>query len=269
MRLTDIIFSWISFWVIMSTNFLIAETQGITTHGLRGGWLHSDGLYKAALEIRLASGWKTYWRAPGESGFPPEFDFSGSRNLQNVEIIWPAPMLFGLQDMWYIGYSNYVVLPLLVQPADPQSLVELEVQASLGVCKDICIPVDLSFSGFLFPESRSPDPKIIAALANAPYSKSEASLTEVHCTFYTSGDAMKMDVRLKLPPTGNQEIIMLEYSRLGHWVSMQLPQRNGQYLSAQGFLHSDVGQPTGMRASNVNITIIGSNYTVDAGTCAP
>ena len=253
----------------MSANYLAAEAQGITAHSLRGGWLKSDGLYTAALEIRLAPGWKTYWRAPGEAGFPPQFDFSSSRNLQNVEIIWPAPMLFGPQDMWSIGYSDHVVLPLLVQPADPQSLVELEVQASLGICEDICIPVALSFSGFLSPESRSPDPKIIAALANAPYSKSEASLTAVSCTFSASGDAIKMDVKLSLPPAGNQEIVMLEYSRSGHWVSMQLPKRNGPNLSAQGFLHSDAGQPTGVQASEVNITIIGSNYAVDAGTCAP
>ena len=83
----------------MSANYLAAEAQGITAHSLRGGWLKSDGLYTAALEIRLAPGWKTYWRAPGEAGFPPQFDFSSSRNLENLEIIWPAPMLFGPQDI--------------------------------------------------------------------------------------------------------------------------------------------------------------------------
>ena len=149
MRLTHIIFSWLSFWVVVSANYLAAETQGITAHGLRSGWFKSDGQYMAALEIRLAPGWKTYWRAPGETGFPPQFDFSGSHNLQEVEIVWPAPMLFGPKDMWSIGYSDHVVLPLLVQPSDPQSLVSLNLQASLGICDDICIPMALSFSGFL------------------------------------------------------------------------------------------------------------------------
>jgi len=269
MRLTHIIFSWLSFSVVVSANYLAAETQGITAHGLRSGWFKSDGQYMAALEIRLAPGWKTYWRAPGETGFPPQFDFSGSHNLQEVEIVWPAPMLFGPKDMWSIGYSGHVVLPLLVQPSDPQSLVALNLQASLGICDDICIPMALSFSGFLSPESRAPDPKIIAAMANAPYSKNEADLTAVSCTFSASGDAIKLDVQLSLPPAGEQEIVMLEYSRSGHWVSMQLPKRNGPYLSAQGFLHSDAGRPTGVQASEVNITIVGSNYTVDAGTCPP
>ena len=31
---------------------------------------------RAGVEIRLAPGWKTYWRYPGDSGVPPRFDFS-------------------------------------------------------------------------------------------------------------------------------------------------------------------------------------------------
>src|SRR5690349_13049323 len=32
----------------------------------------------AGLEITLKSGWKTYWRSPGDAGFPPEIKFDGS-----------------------------------------------------------------------------------------------------------------------------------------------------------------------------------------------
>ena len=269
MRLTNGIFSWLSFWALLSAHSLAAETQGVIGHDLRSGWFKSAGQYTAALEIRLAPGWKTYWRAPGEAGFPPKFDFSGSHNLQDVQIIWPAPMLFGPQDMWSIGYSGHVVLPLIVHPSDPHGPVELKLQASLGICDDICIPAALSFSGHLLPDSRTPDPKIIAALANAPYSKIEADLRAVSCTFSPSDDAMEIDVQLSLPPTGGQEIVMLEYSREGHWVSMQLPKRSGQMLSAKGFLHSDAGRPIGVQRADVNITVIGSNYAVEAGTCAP
>ena len=37
---------------------------------------------RAGVEIRLDPGWKTYWRDPGDSGVPPTFDFSGSRERQ-------------------------------------------------------------------------------------------------------------------------------------------------------------------------------------------
>ncbi|MEM9757273.1 MAG: hypothetical protein AAF914_14825, partial [Pseudomonadota bacterium] len=35
------------------------------------GWRRDDGTHMAAVEIRMAPGWKTYWRAPGDGGIPP------------------------------------------------------------------------------------------------------------------------------------------------------------------------------------------------------
>ena len=34
------------------------------------------GPIRAGVEIRLKSGWHTYWRYPGDAGVPPRFDFS-------------------------------------------------------------------------------------------------------------------------------------------------------------------------------------------------
>src|ERR1700704_3395422 len=39
---------------------------------------------RAGIEIRLAQGWKTYWRYPGDAGIPPRFAFAGSRNVKSV-----------------------------------------------------------------------------------------------------------------------------------------------------------------------------------------
>src|SRR6516165_5175291 len=49
---------------------------------------------KTAYEIRLAPGWRTYWRDPGDSGAPPMIDFSGSQNVKTVNVLWPAPQRF-------------------------------------------------------------------------------------------------------------------------------------------------------------------------------
>jgi len=46
---------------------------------------------RAGIEIRLAPGWKTYWRYPGDSGIPPRFDFSQSKNVKSVTVRYPAP----------------------------------------------------------------------------------------------------------------------------------------------------------------------------------
>ena len=33
------------------------------------------------LQFELQPGWKTYWRAPGDAGYPPKVDWSASANL--------------------------------------------------------------------------------------------------------------------------------------------------------------------------------------------
>src|SRR5262245_22083808 len=44
---------------------------------------------RAGVEIRLAPGWKTYWRYPGDSGVPPTFDFTRSTNVASATVSWP------------------------------------------------------------------------------------------------------------------------------------------------------------------------------------
>src|SRR5580693_3798463 len=61
-------------------------------------------IHHAGIEIRLAPGWKTYWRYPGDSGVPPRFDFSKSDNVQSLEVLWPAPRRFSDDDGDSIGY---------------------------------------------------------------------------------------------------------------------------------------------------------------------
>ncbi|MFX4601211.1 protein-disulfide reductase DsbD domain-containing protein, partial [Acinetobacter baumannii] len=43
------------------------------------------------LELRLEPGWKTYWRSPGDAGFAPRLDWSGSGNLAGATLSYPAP----------------------------------------------------------------------------------------------------------------------------------------------------------------------------------
>ena len=99
-----------------------------------------NGAWSAGIEIELADGWKTYWRMPGESGVPPEFDWSGSSNLQAVELRWPAPRRYHDEAGETIGYAGRVVFPLTVRPVDAAQPVELSLDLQYAVCKDICIP---------------------------------------------------------------------------------------------------------------------------------
>jgi suppressor for copper-sensitivity B len=43
------------------------------------------------VELRVKPGWKTYWRSPGDAGLPPTLDWSGSANLREATLSFPAP----------------------------------------------------------------------------------------------------------------------------------------------------------------------------------
>ncbi|MEO1199986.1 MAG: protein-disulfide reductase DsbD domain-containing protein [Pseudomonadota bacterium] len=101
----------------------------------------NDGALIAGIEIRLDPDWKTYWRYPGDSGIPPRFDFSASKNVASVEVHYPAPVRFEDSGGQSIGYKIDVIFPLTVTPRDPEAPVILNGLIDYAVCANICIPV--------------------------------------------------------------------------------------------------------------------------------
>jgi DsbC/DsbD-like thiol-disulfide interchange protein len=100
----------------------------------------------AGVEIHLDRGWKTYWRYPGDAGIPPRFDWAGSDNLMDVEVLWPAPRRLVDDGGTSIGYLDAVVFPLRVHPRDPKRPVRLALKLDFAVCDKICIPADARLS---------------------------------------------------------------------------------------------------------------------------
>ncbi len=74
---------------------------------------------EAGLEIRLAPGWHAYWRTPGDAGVPPSIDWSGSENLAQADIAWPAPARYSLQGFETAAYRDHVVLPITATLNNP------------------------------------------------------------------------------------------------------------------------------------------------------
>ena len=99
-------------------------------------------VHRAGIEIRLAPGWKTYWRYPGDSGLPPRFDFSKSRNVKSATVRWPAPQRLTDDGGTSIGYKHDVVLPLDVVPQDKTKPVVLALSIDYAVCEKLCVPAD-------------------------------------------------------------------------------------------------------------------------------
>ncbi|MBL6928558.1 MAG: hypothetical protein ISR44_05250 [Rhodospirillales bacterium] len=92
------------------------------------------------LHFKLQKGWKIYWRSPGDAGFPPRPDWSGSTNLASASLRWPAPERFSVLGMQTLGYKDEVVLPIDAEVSEPGQALSIRLKVDYLTCDDICIP---------------------------------------------------------------------------------------------------------------------------------
>jgi len=125
-----------------------------------------DGKPYAALQMQLKPGWHTYWRYPGASGFAPEFDFLDSRGISVRAPIFPAPYFF---DDGVGGFNGYKEEAGFVFPLIMQKNGELQMRGLIGVCREVCVPMEVS-QKLVFNRDglkTSPHKSAIAALLSA------------------------------------------------------------------------------------------------------
>jgi DsbC/DsbD-like thiol-disulfide interchange protein len=126
--------------------------------------------YLAGVEIALDDDWKTYWRMPGDAGVPPNFDWSGSVNVARLTVLYPAPARMVEPAAETVGYKHAVLFPIEVVPNDASQPVKLALAVEFGVCREICIPAEASFSLALNPAGMAGNPSaaMLAALEKVP-----------------------------------------------------------------------------------------------------
>jgi DsbC/DsbD-like thiol-disulfide interchange protein len=240
---------------------VMAESVGqsdVVEGAFRPGWKTASGTHMTALHLVLAPQWKTYWRAPGEAGIPPHFDWTGSENVGSVRFHWPAPDVFETNGLKTVGYHDELVLPFEVTPKDPKKPVSLQAEIDLGVCKDICVPASLSLSVVL-PAPGQSDSAINAALKARPSSAGEAGLRSITCKLEPIRDGMRITAQMDLPAQGKDEVVVFELAEAGVWVSESQVRRTGGTLKAMAELVPPSGQPFALNRSAVLVTVIGSN----------
>lgn len=230
------------------------------------GWQTEHGTQMVALRLDLAPGWKTYWRAPGDAGIPPEFDWSGSRNLRALRIHWPAPTVFDTAGYTTIGYRDRLILPVEIEPVDPARPVELSAVIDLGICRDICLPASLALTAVINPPG-APDAAISAALAARPKTGREAGLTAITCTVEPIADGLRLTAVLALPPQGGDETVAIESADRSVWVSEATARRDGGRLTAVTDLVPTSGAPFALDRSGLTVTVISDRGAVEVRGC--
>lgn len=231
------------------------------------GWDLPDGRRLAAVRLVLAPGWKTYWRAPGDAGIPPHFDWSRARNISSVSLNWPTPEVHVQNGMRSIGYTEQVVIPMHVTPAQPGRAMRLRTKLSMGVCSDVCIPHEVSIDAMLDSPDLSPTPAIVAALADMPYSASEAEVQSATCQLRPTERGMQIEAHVNLPHTGGKEVAVIEPGVSDVWVSEAKTTRTGNTVVAVSQMVHTEGRTFAIDRSNVRITILGGSYAVDVQGC--
>jgi thiol:disulfide interchange protein/DsbC/DsbD-like thiol-disulfide interchange protein len=100
--------------------------------------------FHVAIDQKIAKGWHTYWRNPGDSGEPTDVTWSPlPPKVTASPIKWPTPSAIPFGPLVNYGYSDGVVLPIAISiPSDAKvgSSLTLSGDVRWLECADICIP---------------------------------------------------------------------------------------------------------------------------------
>ena len=129
--------------VLAAASFLVSSARSAVVQPFRMSLLAGslkEGVWQAGILIALESGWKTYWRMPGDTGIPPSFDWTGSTNNTSVEVGFPVTRRFNDEGGETIGYHDQALFPIFVKPGNGNEPVHLQLNMFFAVCKEVCIP---------------------------------------------------------------------------------------------------------------------------------
>lgn len=229
------------------------------------GWRTENGTHIAALRVRLAPGWKTYWRAPGDGGIPPRFDWSGSNNLKAVRFHWPVPEVFVINGVQSIGYDTELILPMELTPGELDEPISVRASVELGVCEEICLPMHVDLLADLLLEGES-DPQIQASLADQPDSASRMGMPNATCAIEAITDGLRVTAMLDLADKG-PEVAVIELPDKTIWISQSSMGRTGRMLTATADMVPANAAPFSLNRADLRITVLGRTRAIEFVGC--
>lgn len=254
-----------------------ALPAAVTGMALLPGWRQPDGTHVAAIEIRLAPGWHTYWRVPGASGLPPQFDWSASTNLAAVAYEWPRPTVFDSFGEPMIGYEDRLVLPVVLRPERPDAPIGARVDLLVGLCNDICIPAEARLEAVLDPRRDAAAPAaagraaIERALADRPVDAAAAGVTRARCALGVdaAGDAtLTAEIDFAAPPPAGLTAVIEADDRPDLWIGVPETRVEGRRVRAVAPLEAARGSGLAVDRESVRLTLIDSRRAVDIQGCS-
>ena len=104
-------------------------------------WAAPGSTTVVAVRQKIAPGWHTYWRNPGDSGGAASLTWTLPAGVAADPILWPLPRRQRLMSLMNYGYSGEVLLPVPIHvpaSARPGEVLTLTADALFLVCSDGC-----------------------------------------------------------------------------------------------------------------------------------
>jgi len=93
--------------------------------------------FRVGLRLRMAPGWHTYWKNPGDAGVAPEISLTLPGGATASDIAWPAPERLPEGDIMTFGHTGEILLPVTIAPG---AAGKIEAHATWLICEKICVP---------------------------------------------------------------------------------------------------------------------------------
>jgi DsbC/DsbD-like thiol-disulfide interchange protein len=240
--------------------------DGLVSAALLPGWQTAEGRYMSALRVRLAPGWKTYWRSPGEAGIPPLFDWTGSDNVAAVQIHWPRPQVFLLSGYRTLAYPDELLLPVEVTPARPGDPVTLRLSADIGICEEICVPVTIR-TDVALTAGGTAESAIAQALRQVPPDARAQGLPAARCVAEPIRDGMRLTATIPYPTAAPDSFAIVELKDRAVWVApVETRLENGSMVQVSDLVPGDA-KPFALSRGAVRLTVFSGTDVVEFSGC--
>jgi thiol:disulfide interchange protein DsbD len=194
--------------------------------------------FTIALRISLENGWHTYWRNPGDSGYPVRLTWKLPAGFKAGPIQWPAPSRFPAPPLVTYGYEDEVwLLSQIMPPANLTAGKEVSIGAKADwlACREQCVPAGANLTVRLGVSDSAPvpDPKwseaFTAARGRLPHTLKEAGYTaRVERTAVKTGKAnleLRLESTFGSPVSGGQLAGAYFYSAESAVIAHAAPQK--------------------------------------------
>ena len=247
---------------------LIVHANGLVRAKITDGWIEKDQKLIFGLKIDLNKNWKTYWRLPGNAGLKPLFTFDKSENVFAAKIMWPSPIIFGEDNLWSIGYKDSVLLPLEVTPIDTSKPIKLEIQADIGLCEDVCIPVTLNVSYFATPGQNQENYEILGAILSEPIKSDDIGFQPPQCIIKNGELIMEFNEKNVKTGIENIELFVIEVGSSVFYVNSQKAYVFDDRITVSTKNSVETELPGVISRERIKTTIIGSNQSLEFVGCS-